>query len=229
MVYTSGTTGRPKGVHVELKDGSMDSQTANVCMAVERYGLDGDSIFLVAGPLYHAAPITFALVCHRLGATAIVMDRFDPIEFLRAIERHAVTHVFCVPTMLVRLLAVDESVRRSIDLSSLGAVIHAAAPCPAHVKREVIDWLGPIVVEFYGGSEGFGGVWITSQEWLDRPGSVGRDRSGVVHIVSDNGDELPAGQVGPDLLRESDAALLVLQGPGQDRCGHGSERVVLLR
>ena len=131
-----------------------------------------------------------------IGATAVVMDKFDPEEFLKAVERYKVTAVMVVPTMFIRLLGLPDEVRRRYDLSSLKTVIHAAAPCPVPVKHAMIEWLGPIIEEFYAGSEGNGHVMISSTEWLARPGSVGRAVVGQLHICDDDGNELPVGETG---------------------------------
>jgi len=133
---------------------------------------------------------------HRLGATTVVMERFDPLEVLRLIEQHRVTHVQFVPTHLIRLMKLPEDVRAGFDLSSLRYVVHAAAPCPPEVKRAAIEWLGPIVYEYYSGSEGAGFCAIGPEEWLAHPGSVGTSLLGTAHIVGADGEELPAGEDG---------------------------------
>src|SRR4029450_7886576 len=145
-------------------------------------------------PLYHAAPLTFSVGVQALGGTVVVMERFDAAQALALIERHRITHGQFVPTMFVRMLKLPEEVRRRYDLSSLRGVIHAAAPCPVQVKRAMIEWWGPIIFEYYSGTEGSGVCLITSEEWLKKPGSVGRTILGVAHIVGEDGEELPNGQ-----------------------------------
>src|SRR5258708_4596029 len=147
-------------------------------------------------PLSHAAPIGWSLGTHRLDGTVVLMERFDAAECLRAIERYQVTHVQFVPTHFVRMLKLPEAQRRAFDLSSLQVVIHAAAPCPRDVKRQMIDWLGPRIAEYYAGSEGNGMTMIGAADWLAHPGSVGRPVIGALHIVGEDGEELPAGQDG---------------------------------
>jgi acyl-CoA synthetase (AMP-forming)/AMP-acid ligase II len=146
---------------------------------------------LSPAPLYHAAPSGWTSAVHRLGGTVVTMKRFDAEEFLAAIERHRVTLTQVVPTHLVRLLKLPEEVRNRYDLSSLQILVHAAAPCPPDVKRACIEWLGPIVYEYYSGSEGVCFCTITSEEWLAHPGSVGRSLLGAVHIVDELGEEVP--------------------------------------
>jgi long-chain acyl-CoA synthetase len=154
-------------------------------------GGDESTLYLSPAPLYHAAPSGWSTAVQRLGGTVVVMPRFDPLEFLAAIERFGVTHAQVVPTHLVRMLKLPEAARTRFDLSSLRCLVHAAAPCPPDVKRAVIDWLGPIVYEYYSGSEGLGFCAIDSPEWLEHPGSVGRSLLGAVHIVDDEGREVP--------------------------------------
>jgi acyl-CoA synthetase (AMP-forming)/AMP-acid ligase II len=196
MHYTSGTTGRPKGVQFSLLDRPMGAASAQAEELARVYSIDSSSVYLSPGPLYHAAPLGYSMACHRIGATVVVLDRFDPVEFLEAIESYRVTHVQCVPTMFVRLLALDERTKKRFDLRSLQRVIHAAAPCPVVVKERMIEWLGPIVDEYYGGSEHFGATRITAAEWLVHRGSVGREPLGRVHILDPDGAELGPGEVG---------------------------------
>ena len=196
MVYSSGTTGRPKGLRFDGV-GTLPVQTNPAAELFGRlYGFGGDTVYLAPAPLYHSAPMGMTVCNQSLGGTVVLMPKFDPEEFLRAIERWQVTTVMVVPTMFIRLLALPEEVRTRYDLSSLQTVIHAAAPCPIPVKQAMIEWFGPIIDEFYAGSEGNGHVKITSQEWLERPGSVGRAVLGEIHICDDEGNELPAGEIG---------------------------------
>ena len=153
-------------------------------------------VYLSPAPLYHAAPLAFCMATQRFGGTVVMMPRFDPVEALRAIEQYRVTHSQWVPTMFVRMLKLDPAERTGFDLSSHTHAIHAAAPCPAEVKRQMIEWWGPIITEYYGATEGNGRTVITSQEALERPGSVGSARLGIIHICDDEGTELPIGQDG---------------------------------
>ena len=196
MVYSSGTTGRPKGLRFDGGIGSPVQANPAAVMFGRFYGFDADTVYLAPAPLYHAAPMGMTACNQSLGGTVIVMPKFDPEEFLKAIERWKVTIVMVVPTMFIRLLELPAEVRTRYDLSSLKTVIHAAAPCPIPVKQAMIDWFGPIIEEFYAGSEGNGHVKITSEEWLARPGSVGRAVFGEIHICDDAGNELPAGEIG---------------------------------
>ena len=197
MLYSSGTTGRPKGVKRPFEGASIGRvlPIADI-LCRQMSGLDAASVYLSPAPLYHAAPLTFTLMTAASGGTAIVMERFDSEEFLRLVEHHRVTHTQLVPTMFVRLLKLPEAVRRRYDLSSLKVAVHAAAPCPVDVKRQMIDWWGPILLEYYAGTEGNGLTICTSREWLAHPGTVGRSLFGEVKIVSEDGTELQTGGVG---------------------------------
>ena len=197
MLYSSGTTGRPKGIVPPLPRCAFgDLQDRVGLLASGLYGVGESSIYLSPAPLYHAAPLGWTLACHRLGATTVVMERFDGAATLAAIEQHSITHAQFVPTHLIRMLRLPAEVRDRADLSSLQRVIHAAAPCPVPVKQQVIDWFGPIVEEYYAGSEGFGVCVIGSEDWQAHPGSVGRPLLGEVHIVGDDGQELGSGETG---------------------------------
>jgi long-chain acyl-CoA synthetase len=196
MVYSSGTTGKPKGIRFASATGSPLQPNPGAVMFERLYGLGSDTIYLSPAPLYHSAPMGMTAGIQAVGGTAIVMAKFEPEAFLAAIERYGVTATMVVPTMFIRLLALPEAVRGRYDLSSLRTVIHAAAPCPAPVKQAMIEWLGPIVEEFYAGSEGNGHVTISSAEWLAHPGSVGRAVIGEIHICDDDGTELPTGETG---------------------------------
>ena len=196
MLYSSGTTGRPKGVYRPFDgrpSGTPDSATT---LAVQWYGLDNESVFLDTGPLYHAAPLRYTLAQHRLGNPAIVLPSFDAERFLDTVERYRITHTLVVPTMMVRFLRLDPEIRARYDLGSLRSVWHGAAPCPRDVKQAMIDWLGPILIENYGGTEGNGVTVVDSPTWLARPGTVGRPVRGTVHILDEHGHELPTGAVG---------------------------------
>ncbi|MBB5706769.1 acyl-CoA synthetase [Sphingopyxis panaciterrulae] len=193
LVYSSGTTGRPKGIRLPLSGEPADAPHMLGERIAARYGVGTDSVILSPAPLYHTAPLAYGMAAHRNGATLVIMDRFDPEATLRLIEAHRVTFMQMVPTMFVRLLALPDAVRKGHDLSSLQKIVHAAAPCPVEIKHRMIEWLGPIIYEYYGGSEGNGSTFITPQEWLERPGSVGRADWGTLHICDEEGGEVPPG------------------------------------
>ena len=196
VFYSSGTTGRPKGIKRAAEFPPFGTGLALDQVMNLVYGFGPDSVYLCPGPLYHAAPLGFSMGTQRNGGTVVLMDRFDPAGCLRAIEAHRVTHAQFVPTHFVRLLRLPEAERRGFDLGSLHRVIHAAAPCPPEVKQQMIDWLGPVIWEYYAGSEGNGMTVIDTPDWLSHPGSVGRSLSAALHIVDESGCELPAGQDG---------------------------------
>jgi acyl-CoA synthetase (AMP-forming)/AMP-acid ligase II len=196
MLYSSGTTGRPKGIRFPAATGTPLQPSPAALLFQKLYDLNEGTVYLSPAPLYHAAPLGMSTAIQAVGGTCVVMDKFEPEAFLAAIERYRVTVTQMVPTMFLRLLKLPEEVRTRYDLSSLKTVIHAAAPCPVPVKRAMIEWLGPIVEEYYAGSEGNGHVIISSKEWLAHPGSVGRAIVGTIHICDDEGNELPVGEVG---------------------------------
>ena len=196
MIYSSGTTGRPKGIAFPPRDGPVIQPNPAALLFASRYAFGPESIYLSPAPLYHAAPLGMTSAIQSLGGTVVLMPGFEPEGFLAAIERWKVTDVQVVPTMFARLLELPDEVRARFDLSSLRHVIHAAAPCPVHVKRQMLDWLGPVIWEYYAGSEGIGQCEIGPEEWLEHPGSVGRPIIGELHICDDEGRELPAGEVG---------------------------------
>jgi len=196
MLYSSGTTGRPKGVKPPLPEGPLDGTTALETMGTALYGMGEDTIYLSTSPLYHAAPLRWAMTIHRLGGTVVVMERFDAEEALALIERYRITHATWVPTHFVRLLKLPAEERARHDHSSLRAVIHAAAPCPVPIKQAMIEWWGPIVHEYYSGTECCGITALSSAEWLERPGSVGKAVLGEVKVLDPAGRELPAGETG---------------------------------
>jgi len=196
MFYSSGTTGRPKGIVPPAIGGRLGAPAPFTTLLTGLFGFTAETVYLSPAPLYHAAPAGWTTMTQRLGGTAVVMERFDPVEFLAQIERHRVTHTQVVPTHLVRLLKLPERDRTRFDLSSLQLLVHAAAPCPVEVKRAALEWLGPVIHEFYSGSEGSGFCYIGPDDWLAHPGSVGRSLMGGVHILGDDGEELPAGEGG---------------------------------
>ncbi len=196
MLYSSGTTGRPKGVKHPLTGGAIDEANGLTGLAQLLYGFDENTIYLSPAPLYHAAPLRWCMTAQRLGGTVVVMEHFDAEEALKLIEKYKVTHSQWVPTMFVRMLKMPEDVRKKYDVSSLKVAIHAAAPCPVPVKQQMIDWWGPVIFEYYAGSEGNGFCALNSQEWLAHKGSVGKALNAIVHICDDEGNELPVGEAG---------------------------------
>jgi long-chain acyl-CoA synthetase len=215
MLYSSGTTGRPKAVRRPLPaDGNGSWAQAVLEMAlIHRYGMNPSSVYLSPAPLYHAAGVNYTMAVNRVGAASILMRKFDAETVLRLIETHRVTHAQFVPTMFVRMLKLPEAVRRRYDVSSLRCVIHAAAPCPVQVKQQMMDWFGPIIHEYYGGTEGFAGTVIGPDEWLAHPGSVGVPMA-PVHVVGDDGQELPIGQPG-ELYFEGGPAFEYFKDPAK--------------
>ena len=197
MLYSSGTTGRPKAVRRPLPaDGNGSWAQAVLEMALTRkYGMTSANVYLSPAPLYHAAGVNYTMAVNRVGAASIIMRKFDAEDVLRLIATYRVTHAQFVPTMFVRMLKLPESVRQKYDVSSLRCVIHAAAPCPVDVKHQMMKWFGPIIHEYYGGTEGFAGTTIGPLAWLAHPGSVGIPMS-PVHVIGDDGEELPIGQAG---------------------------------
>lgn len=198
MLYSSGTTGRPKGiVRLQYTNAPIDSLSPIMLKVCDELSAMGpDSVYLSPAPLYHSAPLGVAMVAAGLGATTVVMEKFDAEAFLAALETHGATHTQVVPTMFVRILKLPEEVRALHDLSSLVAALHVAAPCPPDVKLAMIDWWGPILLEYYAGSEGNGVTAATTSEWLAHPGTVGQPLFGTVRILDDDGAELPPGEIG---------------------------------
>jgi len=199
MLYSSGTTGRPKGIRPNPPpDAGVLTPNPLVALAIMGAGMpaDGGMIYLSPAPLYHAAPLGWCTTVHRLGGTIVVIERFEPEEALAAIEKYRVTDSQWVPTHFVRMLKLPEEVRARYDLSSLQRAIHAAAPCPVPVKQAMIDWWGPVIIEYYAGSEGIGMTLIKSEDWLAHPGSVGKAIYGALHVCGPDGSEVPAGEDG---------------------------------
>ncbi len=195
LQYSSGTTGRPKGIKRELPHVPPD-QAPGMMAALVGFWMDPEAVYLSPAPLYHTAPSVWSMSAQAGGVTTVVLENFDPEGTLDAIQRHRVTHGQFVPAMFVRMLKLPEAVRHSYDLSSLKRVMHAAAPCPVEIKKQMMDWWGPIIDEYYASSEAIGSTLITAEDWLAHPGSVGKPMMGGVHILDENGNELPPGQAG---------------------------------
>lgn len=197
MLYSSGTTGRPKGIKREFEGNAIDVPSPFLRLLCERMcGMSSDSIYLSPAPLYHAAPLRFNMMAITLGGTSIIMEHFDAEQFLALVEKYKVTQSQLVPTMFVRMLKLPDEVRARYDVSSLKGAIHAAAPCPVDVKARMIEWWGPILIEYYAGSEGNGVTVSTSQQWLGHRGTVGKAVVGTIKILDDDGTELPTGEIG---------------------------------
>ena len=196
LQFSSGTTGRPKGIVRDLPHAAPGEAPLLLTPLFGKLGITGDAVYLSPAPLYHTAPAYWSMTAQAVGAMTVVLETFDAKEALEAIDRYGVTHGQFVPAMFVRMLKLPEAVRGSYDLASLRRVVHAAAPCPVEIKKRMIDWWGPIIDEFYASSEGAGSTFITAQEWLARPGSVGRPLVGVPHIMGDDGRELAPGDAG---------------------------------
>jgi long-chain acyl-CoA synthetase len=197
MLYSSGTTGRPKGIKPPLP-GRQVGEPGDVVvdMNARVWSVGPDTVALSPAPLYHSAPLRFFGAVTSLGGTVVLVDRFDAEKSLKYIEQYGVTHSQWVPTMLIRMLKLPEETRNSYDLSSLRVAIHAAAPCPVETKRQIIKWWGPIVWEFYSTTEVNGMTIVSSDEWLQKPGTVGRAALGIPHVCDKNGADLPTGEVG---------------------------------
>lgn len=195
MIYTSGTTGHPKGVrrHAPTPEQSASAERMRALI----YGLRPGARALLPGPLYHSAPNSFGLRAGRLGGALVLMPRFEPEEFLRLVEAERIDTIFMVPTMFIRLMKLPEAVRRKYDVSSLHHVIHAAAPCPADVKRAMIEWWGPVIHEFYGSTESGAVTFANSEDALRKPGTVGRIAPGAeLRFIGEDGKILPQGEIG---------------------------------
>ena len=196
MLYSSGTTGRPKGVRGPLPEGALDAGDALTNLVGMLYQFAPDMVYLSPAPLYHAAPLRYCMAVQRFGGTVVVMERFDPEAYLAMVEKYHITHSQLVPTMFVRMLKLDADVRSKYDLSSLKVAIHAAAPCPVDVKHAMITWWGPVIYEYYSATEGAGFTTITAPEWLNKPGSVGKSILGQIRVLADDDSLLPPGQTG---------------------------------
>jgi fatty-acyl-CoA synthase len=196
LQYSSGTTGRPKGIRRELPHVSPADAPIMLTPLLEAVGVSGESVYLSPAPLYHTAPAYWSMSVQALGGTAVVMETFDAEQALAVIERYRVTHAQFVPAMFVRMLKLPATVRESYDVSSLRRVVHAAAPCPVEIKRQMIQWWGPIIDEYYSSSEAVGASFIRAEDWLQHPGSVGKPLIGTPHVLDDDGTEQPHGVPG---------------------------------
>ncbi|MDT0275308.1 AMP-binding protein [Blastococcus goldschmidtiae] len=213
MAYTSGTTGRPKGVHRSAAPaaGAAASELATLVAEASAY-VPGQDLNLVTGPLYHSAPLLFSLSMPlSRGAGVVLMDKWDAEETLRLIEQHRITHTHLVPTMFHRMISLPQEVKDRYDLSSLRNIWHGAAPCPVPVKQALMDWLGPIAWEYYAATEGFGSV-VSPHDWLARPGTVGHPTPGHIRILDEAGEDLPAGVPGTIYLRAPETGRFVYLG-----------------
>jgi fatty-acyl-CoA synthase len=219
MLYSSGTTGRPKGIRPKAAHLPLEESPIIITPVLrDVLGFGPGDVYLSPAPLYHAAPLRFCMGVHQLGGTVVVMERFDPAALLDLVAAHRVTHAQLVPTMFVRLLRLPAEVRAAADVSSLRAVVHAAAPCPPEVKRQMLDWWGPIVHEYYSATEGSGLTWVTSEEWLAHPGTVGRPVIGVPHIVGSGGQELGPGRRGASSSRTGRSSSTTRTPSAPSRC-----------
>jgi long-chain acyl-CoA synthetase len=196
MLYSSGTTGRPKGILRPLPEIHPGTPLPTMEFVRYMYGFREGMTYLNPAPLYHSAPQASVSAAMRFGATTIIMEKFDPEQWLQLVEQHKVTHCQMVPTMFSRLLKLPEDVRTKYDLSSLESIIHAAAPCPVPVKEAIIEWFGPIVVEYYGATEANGFTYCRSEEWLAHKGTVGKCILGELLILDEDGKEVPQGETG---------------------------------
>ena len=191
MLYSSGTTGRPKGIKPPLTGGPIDEPGGVANLAAGLFGFKSDSVYISPAPLYHAAPLRWCMAVHQLGGTVIVMEKFDPEAMLALIEKYKVDVGQFVPTHFVRMLKLPEEVRTRYDVSSMRSAVHAAAPCPIPVKEQMLAWWGPVIHEYYAGSEGNGFCYVGPHDWLTHKGTVGRAILGEAKIVGEEGEELP--------------------------------------
>jgi acyl-CoA synthetase (AMP-forming)/AMP-acid ligase II len=196
MLYSSGTTGRPKGIKYLQPRQPIGSTPGQMALLTHVFRMGEESVYLSPAPLYHSAPLFYSISTQRLGGTVICMEQFDPEDALALIDKHKVTHSQWVPTMFVRMLKLPSDVRTRYDLSSHQCAIHAAAPCPVEVKKQMIEWWGPIIEEYYSATEGMGATYINSEQYLTHPGSVGKTLLMPIHILDEEGNDMPTGEVG---------------------------------
>ncbi|HEY4204669.1 MAG TPA: acyl-CoA synthetase [Xanthobacteraceae bacterium] len=197
MLYSSGTTGRPKGIKRAHEHGPIDVPNPFLkLLCATMCGMGQDSIYLSPAPLYHAAPLRFNMMAITLGGTSVIMEHFDAEDFLRLVEKHKITQSQLVPTMFVRMLKLPDELRAKYNVSTLKGAVHAAAPCPVDVKARMIEWWGPVLIEYYAGSEGNGVTVSNSQQWLSHRGTVGKAVVGSIKILDEEGGERPIGEIG---------------------------------
>jgi fatty-acyl-CoA synthase len=196
VLYSSGTTGNPKGIEVDASLAPLGTPTGMEKVIAERWNFTPETVYLSAAPMYHSTPIRFNLLTHRYGGTSVMMERFDTIRFLELVERHRITHLNVVPTMLIRVLKLPKEQREAYDLSSIEMMVTAAAPCPPQVKQEINEWLGPVLHEYYAATERNLFTAITPAEAFERPGSVGKALVGTVHILDEEGNQVEPGTTG---------------------------------
>jgi long-chain acyl-CoA synthetase len=222
LLYTSGTTGRPKGVKRPLDFGPLGTDTRRVSRLRDLFEMGTDTVFYTPAPIYHAAPLRFAMTVLRMGATLVIDRKFDPATALATIAQRGATHSQWVPTMFVRLLQLPESQRAAFQAPAHRKAIHSGAPCSASVKRAMIGWWGPILHEYYSGTESAGFTHATSEEWLRFPGTVGKPWGCAIHILSGSGAELGAGRIG-DVYFEGRAGLRYHNDEAKTREAHSAQ------
>ena len=215
MLYSSGTTGQPKGIFIPPADPDVLAPDPLVNTLGIAFGFGEETVYLSTAPLYHAAPLRYNMMSLYCGATSIVMEHFEPERALQLIEEHRVTHSQWVPIMFIRMLKLADEVREKYDLSSLQFAIHAAAPCPIEIKEKMIAWWGEVIVEYYAASEGIGFTIIDSSNWLTHKGSVGPALAGEVHILDDDGNVLPVGETGTVYFANDTATFEYHNEPGK--------------
>jgi fatty-acyl-CoA synthase len=224
MLYSGGTTGRPKGIKRPLPENAVDGPPEPVLgVLAAMYGIGPDTIYLSPAPIYHTVPTVFCHLVTSLGGTVVMMSRFDAVGALEYMQNYEVTHAQFVPTMFVRMLKLPEEQRQGFDLSKLRTAIHAAAPCSVEVKTAMLDWWGDIVHEYYGSTEGAGVTFIGPTEWRGRPGSVGRAAVGVVRICDDAGNLVPTGVDGTVYFERDTPVFEYHNAPEVTRAGQHPE------